>query len=58
MDMKTYEYRFNVDGKPGGSVIVEARDSMMAKRLAMAQIQGRAGFAGKRITLTGFKILR
>ena len=49
--MKQYEVRFRVDGRPGGSVIVEAKDSGQAKRIALGQIEGQPGYAGKRISI-------
>ena len=53
--MKTYTYsvKFSVDRKPGYEVTVEARDGLSAERMAMAEIQGRAGYAGKKIKITG-----
>ena len=53
MDMKTFRAKFNVDGRPCGEIIVTARDSSMAKKMAQAELQGRAGFAGKKIVVTG-----
>ena len=50
--MYKYFVKFNVDGKTCGEIVVEARDSSAAKRMAMAELQGRAGFAGKRIYIS------
>ena len=50
--MKTYEVRFSVDGKPCGSILVKAKDSGAARRIAMGELSGRAGYAGKKITIT------
>lgn len=50
--MKTFEVRFNVNGKSAGSQIVTARDSAQAKRVAMGDLQGRPGYEGKRISIT------
>ena len=50
--MYTYFVKFNVDGRSGGEIVVEARDSSAARRMAMAELQGRAGYAGKRIYIT------
>ena len=47
-----YFVKFNLDGRPGGEISVDARDSSQARRMAMAELQGRAGYAGKRITIT------
>ena len=44
--------KFNVDGRPGGEIVVMARDTSAAKRMAMAELQGRAGYAGKKIYVT------
>lgn len=52
MNMHTYYVKFNVDGRPGGEIVVEARDISAAKRVAMAELQGRAGYAGRRIVIT------
>lgn len=49
MTLNKYFVKFNVDGRPGGEIIVEARDSSAAKRMAMAEIKGRPGYADKRI---------
>ena len=56
--MKTFEIRFNVDGKSGGSIIIEAADSIQARRLALGQIQGQAGYYDKKITITAIKEIR
>lgn len=50
--MNKYFVKFNLDGRPGGEISVDARDSSQARRMAMAELQGRAGYAGKRITIT------
>lgn len=50
--MNRYFVKFNLDGKPGGEIVVEARDSSAAKRMAMAELQGRAGYAGKKIYIS------
>ena len=44
--------KFNVDGRPGGEIIVEARDSSAARRTAMAELNCRAGYSGKKIAVT------
>ena len=49
--MNTYEVRFKVNGKDAGSVKIEAKDSYSAKRYAMAQIGGMAGYSGQKITI-------
>lgn len=56
--MKTYEVRFNVDGKPCGSVMVEANDSSQARRIAEGEIAGMPGYAGKRIRITATHEIR
>lgn len=53
-----YYVKFNVDGKPGGEIVVEARDSSQAKRMAKAEIEGRAGYAGKKIYISGAQKVR
>ena len=49
--MNTYEVSFKVNGKDGGLVTVEAKDFYSAKRYAMAQVGGMAGYAGQKITI-------
>lgn len=49
--MYKFIVKFYVDGKIGGEIVVEARDSTSAKRIALGELQGRIGYAGKRITL-------
>lgn len=56
--MKTFEVRFNVNGKSGGSQIVTARDSAQAKRVAMGELQGRPGYEGKRISITSVQEIK
>ena len=56
--MKQYEVRFRVDGRTAGSVVVEAKDSVQAKRIALGEIQGRPGYEGKRITISGVSEIR
>jgi len=53
MNIYTYSVRYSVDRKPGYEVTVEAKDSLSAKRIALAEIQGQAGYIGKRISITG-----
>ena len=50
--MNTYFVKFNIDGRAGGEIVVEARDSSSAKRMAMAELQGRAGYVGKKIYIS------
>ena len=55
--MKTYEVRYTVDGKSGCSVVVQAKDVAMAKRVALGQIMGMPGYAGCRIVITGIAVI-
>lgn len=50
--MNTYRVKFSVDGRAAGELYVEARDSFSAKRVALGELQGRAGYYGKRINVT------
>ena len=50
--MNTYRIKFSIDGRPGGEIYVDARDSFSAKRVALGELQGRAGYYGKRISVT------
>lgn len=53
MKMKKYEVRFSVDGKPCGSIPVEASSTGEAHRLALGELQGRAGYGDKKIKILG-----
>lgn len=48
--MKTYYVEFKA-GNDRGSVYVEARNSSEARKVAMGQIMGQAGYIGKRINI-------
>ena len=56
--MKKFEVRFRVDGKDGGAIIVEAKDPGMARKVALGELQGRAGYAGKRISISGAREIK
>ena len=56
--MKTYNVRYSVDGKGGFSVIVSAPNSGSARQVAMGEIQGQAGYVGRRITITAVSEIR
>lgn len=49
--MKNYEVRFSVNGKSGGSIIVTAPNAEAARRVALGELQGQAGYIGKKITI-------
>ena len=50
--MKKYEVHFNVDGRSGGIIYVTARDAPTARKVALAELQGRAGYANTKIAIT------
>ena len=56
--MKTYEVRFNIDGKPAGSIMVTAKDSIQARRMAEGEIGGMPGYAGRKIRITSTNEIR
>lgn len=56
--MKTYEVIFKIDGKSGSSITINAPNSMVARRMAMGQLQGMAGYVGKRISISVVRELR
>lgn len=56
--MKKFEVKFRVDGKSGGSVIVEAPNGMTARSVALAKIQGEYGYVGKKIMVTSVREIR
>lgn len=47
--MKKYNVTFRVDGKNGGSIMVEAQNSSQARNLAKAELERSAGYVGKKI---------
>ncbi len=50
--MTSYEVSFRVDGVSGVcSIIVQAPDQATAKRVALGQISGQAGYFGKKIKI-------
>ncbi len=51
--MKHYEVRFNVNGRSCGSIMVQAPNSSTARRIALGELMGKAGYADKKITITG-----
>ena len=55
--MYKFAVEIKVDGKNMGPIYVEATDPGMAKRAAVAETSGRAGYAGKKITAGGYKKL-
>lgn len=56
--MKNYSVKFTVNGKAGFCIMVSAPNSNMAKQVAMGEIQGQAGYAGKRIVVTSISEIR
>ena len=56
--MKTYNVRYSVDGKNGFSIIVSAPNSSSARHVALGEIQGQAGYVGRRISITGITEIR
>lgn len=49
--LKTFEVEFRADGKTTGSIMITARDSGQARRMALGEIGGMPGYAGKRISI-------
>lgn len=49
--LKTFEAEFRADGKTTGSIMITARDSGQARRMALGEIGGMPGYAGKRISI-------
>lgn len=56
--MNKYLVRFSVDGRSGGEIIVEAPENGTAKRIALGDLQGRAGYENKKIRITGTHLMR
>ena len=50
--MKTYNVKYSVDGRSGFSIIVSPSSSS-ARQIALGEIQGQAGYMGRRISITG-----
>ena len=49
MNTFTYFVKYNINGKSGGTITVEARNSSEAKSMAMAEIQSKPACVGQRI---------
>lgn len=50
--MKTYTVRFNAGTERGLCIYVDAQSISEARRVAMAQIMGQAGYYDKKIVIT------
>ena len=57
MKIRTFEVMFNVNGKPGGSIVVQAPNQMTAKRIAMGDLKGQIGYADKKISISAVRDL-
>ncbi len=56
--MKKFEVKYSVDGRYGYSIIVTAKDYNQARRIALGEIQGMAGYVGKRIHIINVLLIR
>lgn len=52
MKDKKYEVQYRVDGKSGFSTMVSAPNSSTARRIAQGEVQGKAGYANKKISIS------
>ena len=50
--MKNFEVKYSVDGKSGFSIIVSAPNSNTAKKVALGEIEGHAGYIGKKVRVS------
>ncbi len=50
--MDKYIVSFSVNGKTGNKIIVEANNPVSAKRVALGELNSRAGYADKKISVT------
>ena len=56
--MKEYQVRYSVDGMGGYTIIVSAPNSYIARSVAMGEIEGQAGYMGKRIRINSVQEIR
>lgn len=56
--MKKFEVKFRVDGKPWGSIVITAPNSMSARSVALAEINGQYGYADKKIMIMDVREIR
>lgn len=55
MEFRNYEVRFNVDGRFGGSLIVEAINPTQARNNAKYEIESQLAYSGKKIQIIGVR---
>ena len=58
MEFRNYEVRFNVDGRFGGSLIVEAINATQARNNAKYEIESQLAYSGKKIQIVYIKELK
>ncbi len=58
MEFRNYEVRFNVDGRFGGSLIVEAINATQARNNAKYEIESQLAYSGKKIQIMYVKELK
>ena len=49
MALQKFYAKFSVNGRSGGEIIVEARDTSAARRMAEAQLKSNVAYAGQKV---------